>query len=55
LLHEAKSKTPLNLTLRDSIIDYVKAEAAAGRDVRSARDGRYVQVGPDRKGPEEPR
>jgi len=55
LLHEAKSKTPLNLALRDSIIDYVKAETSAGRNIRAAKDGRYVQVGPDRKGPEEPR
>ena len=55
LLHEAKSKTPLNLTLRDSIIDYVKSETAAGREIRSRVDGRYVQVGPDRKRAEEPK
>jgi 2',3'-cyclic-nucleotide 2'-phosphodiesterase (5'-nucleotidase family) len=55
LLQEAKSTTPLNLTLRDSIIDYVKAETAAGREIRSQLDGRFVRVGPDRKGREEPR
>ena len=55
LLQEAKSKTPLNLTIRDAMIDYVKSETAAGRNIRIAADGRYVQVGPDRKGPEEPR
>ncbi len=55
LLHEAKTKTPLNLTLRDSIMNYVKSEAAAGRSIRSSIDGRYVQVGPDRTGPEVPR
>jgi 2',3'-cyclic-nucleotide 2'-phosphodiesterase (5'-nucleotidase family) len=55
LLQEAKSTTPLNITIRDSIIDYVKAETAAGRSIRSRLDHRFVQVGPDRKGPEEPR
>lgn len=55
LLHEAKSRTPLNLTIRDSIINYVKSETAAGRNIRVNPDGRYVQVGPDRKGSEEPK
>ena len=55
LLHEAKSRTPLNLTIRDAMMHYVKSETAAGRNIRAAADGRYVQVGPDRKGPEEPR
>lgn len=55
LLQEAKSKTPLNITLRDSIMDYVKAETAAGRNIRPRIDNRYVQVGPDRKRAEDPR
>lgn len=55
LLQEAKTKTPLNITLRDSMMEYVKAETAAGRNIRSRIDNRYVQVGPDRKGTEEPR
>ena len=55
LLQEAKTKTPLNITLRQSIMDYVKAETAAGRNIRAHLDGRYVQVGPDRKRAEEPR
>ena len=55
LLQEAKSRTPLNLTIRDSIINYVKSETAAGRNIRVNLDGRYVQVGPDRKGSEEPK
>ena len=55
LLQEAGSRTPLNITLRDAIIAYVKAETAAGRNVRSRIDNRYVQVGPDRKGSEEPK
>jgi len=55
LLHEATSKTPLNLTLRQSIMDYVKAETAAGRNIQPRLDGRYVQVGPDRKRAEDPK
>jgi 2',3'-cyclic-nucleotide 2'-phosphodiesterase (5'-nucleotidase family) len=55
LLQEAKSMTPLNITLRDSIMDYVKAETAAGRSIRARLDNRFVQIGPDRKGPEEPK
>ena len=54
LLQEAKTTTPLNITLRQSIIDYVKAETAAGRSIQPRVDNRFVQVGPDRKGPEEP-
>ncbi len=55
LLQEAKSKTPLNVTLRDAVMNYVKTETAAGRNIPARLDGRYVQVGPDRKGPEEPK
>jgi 2',3'-cyclic-nucleotide 2'-phosphodiesterase (5'-nucleotidase family) len=55
LLQEAKSQTPLNVTLRDAVMNYVKAETAAGRNIRSRVDNRFVQVGPDRKGAEEPR
>jgi len=54
-LKEAKSITPLNMTLRDAIINYVKNETAAGRPIRSVLDGRFVQVGPGPKSPEEPR
>lgn len=55
LLQEAKTQTPLNVTLRDAVMDYVKAETAAGRTIRSRTDNRFVQNGPDRKGSEEPR
>lgn len=55
LLQEAKSMTPLNITLRESIIDYIKAETAAGRSIHSRLDNRFIQVGPDRKSPEEPK
>ncbi|HYK19272.1 MAG TPA: 5'-nucleotidase C-terminal domain-containing protein [Pyrinomonadaceae bacterium] len=49
MLHEAKNITPLNVILRDAIIDYVKSETAAGRPIRAVRDDRYVQVGPGPK------
>lgn len=55
LLQEAKSRTPLNITLRDAIMNYVRAETSAGRNIRSRLDDRFVQVGPDRKRPEEPK
>lgn len=55
LLQEAKSTTPLNITLRESIMNYVKAETAAGRTIQPRTDDRFVQIGPDRKTPEEPR
>ncbi len=55
ILKEAKSTTPLNLTLRDAIINYVKSETAAGRPIRSVMDNRFVQVGPGPKSTEAPR
>lgn len=55
-LKEAKSTAPLNITLRDAIMEYVKAETAAGRMIRARVDDRYIQVGPGPKSrPEEPR
>lgn len=56
ILQEAKSTTPLNITLRESIMEYVKSETAAGRVIGHRTDNRYVQVGPGPKtAPEEPR
>ena len=55
ILKEAKSTTPLNITLRDAIINYVKSETAAGRPIRSVLDDRFVQVGPGPKSTEGPR
>jgi len=48
-LKEAKSTTPLNITLREAITDYVKNETAAGRTLRPRVGDRYVQVGPGPK------
>ena len=56
ILKEAKSTTPLGITLRDAMMEYVKSETAAGRKLRSRVDDRYVQVGPGPKSePETPR
>jgi 2',3'-cyclic-nucleotide 2'-phosphodiesterase (5'-nucleotidase family) len=55
ILKEAKSATPLNMTLRDAIMNYVKSETAAKRLIRSAIDDRFVQIGPDPKSTETPR
>jgi 2',3'-cyclic-nucleotide 2'-phosphodiesterase (5'-nucleotidase family) len=43
ILQEAKNMVPLNLTLRDAVIDYVKAETAAGRAIKATLDGRFSQ------------
>ena len=55
-LKEAKDVTPLKITLRDAVMEYVKSETKAGRVIHAQVDNRYVQVGPGPKGtPEEPR
>jgi 2',3'-cyclic-nucleotide 2'-phosphodiesterase (5'-nucleotidase family) len=46
VLQEARNTTSLNTTVRDAIMDYVKAETAAGRAIRPRSDQRFVQVGP---------
>ena len=46
ILKEAKNIKPLDVTLRDAMMEYVKSETAAGRKLRSRVDDRYVQVGP---------
>jgi 2',3'-cyclic-nucleotide 2'-phosphodiesterase (5'-nucleotidase family) len=55
ILQEAKSGKPLNITIRDAILDYVKTETAAGRPIRAVVDNRFVQVGPGPKTTESPR
>lgn len=54
-LQEAKNSMPLNLTIRDAVMNYIKSETAAGRSIRSAVDNRFVQIGPGPKTTEEPR
>jgi 2',3'-cyclic-nucleotide 2'-phosphodiesterase (5'-nucleotidase family) len=41
ILQEAKNVRPLNLTIRDAVLDYIKAETAAGRPIKSMLDGRF--------------
>jgi 2',3'-cyclic-nucleotide 2'-phosphodiesterase (5'-nucleotidase family) len=41
VLQEAKNVQPLNLTMRDAVLDYVKAETAAGRTIKATLDGRF--------------
>lgn len=55
ILQEAKNPRPLNLTLRDAVLNYVKSETAAGRPIRRVVDNRFVQVGPGPKNTEAPR
>ena len=55
ILKEAKSTTPLNITLRDAILNYIKSETAAGRTIRGTVDDRFVQIGPGPKNSETPR
>lgn len=43
ILQEGKNVQPLNLTIRDAVIDYVKAETAAGRAIKTTLDGRFSQ------------
>jgi hypothetical protein len=46
VLQEGKNLTPLNITIRDAVTNYIKAETAAGRHIQSRIDDRYVQIGP---------
>ncbi|HKP37011.1 MAG TPA: 5'-nucleotidase C-terminal domain-containing protein, partial [Pyrinomonadaceae bacterium] len=42
ILQQGKNVKPLGLTVRDAIIEYVKAETAAGRGLRPNLDGRFA-------------
>lgn len=46
ILQEARNPTPLNTTIRDAVMEYVKAETKSGRPIRATLDNRFVQVGP---------
>ncbi|HEX8177009.1 MAG TPA: 5'-nucleotidase [Pyrinomonadaceae bacterium] len=41
VLKEGTSLRPLGLTIRDALIEYVKAETAAGRSISAGLDGRF--------------
>jgi len=42
ILRAGKNINPIGLTIRDAMINYVKSETAAGRDVRPNLDGRFI-------------
>lgn len=46
ILQQAKNIQPLNLTIRDAVIDYIKAETAGGRTIQATLDGRFSQDKP---------
>jgi 2',3'-cyclic-nucleotide 2'-phosphodiesterase (5'-nucleotidase family) len=41
VLHQGKNMKELGITLRDAMIEYVKSETAAGRDIKPNMDGRF--------------
>jgi 2',3'-cyclic-nucleotide 2'-phosphodiesterase (5'-nucleotidase family) len=41
VLQEGKNLHPLGVTMRDAVLEYVKAETAAGREVKANLDGRF--------------
>ena len=47
ILQRGKNPTPLGLTLRDALMNYVKAETAAGRQIHATLDRRFVNVNPE--------
>ena len=54
VLQEAKQVKPLNITLRDAVMEYVKSETAAGRPIKAKLDNRFVQIGPGPTRQEDP-
>ena len=54
VLQEAKDVKPLNTTLRDAVLSYVKEETAAGHSIKSKIDDRFVQIGPGPTNPPVP-
>jgi len=49
ILQQGKNAKPLNMTLRDAVTDYIKAETAAGRTIKSKLDDRFVSLDSDSK------
>lgn len=55
VLKQATNTRPLGLTIRDAITEHIKAETAAGRDIKSTLDGRFVFDKAASGGAEEPK
>lgn len=55
VLRDGKNMKELGITLRDAMMNYVKSETAAGRDIKPNLDGRFVldraQSAPTAEGP----
>jgi 2',3'-cyclic-nucleotide 2'-phosphodiesterase (5'-nucleotidase family) len=41
ILQQAKNVRPLGVTMRDAVLEYVRAETAAGRAIKATLDGRF--------------
>ncbi|MBA3255187.1 MAG: 5'-nucleotidase C-terminal domain-containing protein [Pyrinomonadaceae bacterium] len=54
ILQEGINVRTLVVTLRNALMDYVKAETASGRPIKAALDDRFVLIGPDAQKPESP-
>src|ERR1044072_7134579 len=54
VLKQASKTQPIGVTTRDAITEYVKAETAAGRDIKSTLDGRFLFDKAASGGAEEP-
>jgi 2',3'-cyclic-nucleotide 2'-phosphodiesterase (5'-nucleotidase family) len=54
VLRAGKNIKPIGLTMRDAMINYVKAETAAGREIRPHLDGRFVFDKSSSETPEQP-
>jgi len=54
ILRAARSIKPIGLTIRDAMINYVKSETAAGREIRPNLDGRFVLDKSSSEKPEQP-
>lgn len=46
ILQAGKLLKPLNITMRDAVIDYVRSETAAGRPIKAKLDGRFHSANP---------
>jgi 2',3'-cyclic-nucleotide 2'-phosphodiesterase (5'-nucleotidase family) len=54
VLRAAKTIRPIGLTIRDAMINYVKSETAAGREIRPNLDGRFIFEKSSSETPEQP-
>ena len=55
VLSQAKNIRPIGLTMRDALTQYVRAETAAGREIKATLDGRFFFDRPEGATAEEPR